>query len=278
MGCEASARPLTHLSRRDDARVMTGQRRLAGKVALVTGGSLGIGAAIVQLFAQEGAKVAFCARRQDVGRQLESRLAAEGLSVSFWPCDVAVEAEVQGLIECTVERYGRLDIVVNNAGISVSARLEAMSLEEWHRVVENNLTSMFLVCKHAIPYLRRSGAGSIINLGSTYGVVGAPGSAVYAVTKAAAISLSRTLAAELAPDRIRVNALCPGATDTPLHRRWRASQPDPEAAWRALVDRHPMGRLATPEEVAMGALYLASDESSFVTGHALMVDGGYTAI
>ncbi|HZV51919.1 MAG TPA: SDR family NAD(P)-dependent oxidoreductase [Candidatus Dormibacteraeota bacterium] len=252
--------------------------RLTGKVALVTGGTLGIGAAIVRLFAREGAQVAFCARRSAAGLQLEAELATEHLSVSFWPCDVAVESEARCLIERTVERYGRLDVVVNNAGVSASAPLEATSLEEWRRVVENNLTSMFLICKHAIPHLRRSGSGSIVNLGSTYGVVGAPRSAAYAVTKAAAINLSRTLAAELAADGIRVNALCPGATDTPLHRRWRASQPDPEAAWRALVDRHPMGRLATPEEVAMGALYLASDESSFVTGHALMVDGGYTAI
>jgi NAD(P)-dependent dehydrogenase (short-subunit alcohol dehydrogenase family) len=258
--------------------VATRQPRLAGKVALVTGGTLGIGAAIVQLFAREGAQVAFCARRRAAGLRLEAKLAAEGLNVSFWPADVAAEAEVRNVIVRTVKRYGRLDVVVNNAGVSASAPLEATSLKEWQRVVENNLTSMFLVCKHAIPYLRRSGAGSIINLGSTYGVVGAPGSAVYAVTKAAAINLSRTLAAELAPDRIRVNALCPGATDTPLHRRWRASQPDPEDSWRVLVARHPMGRLATPEEIALGALYLASDESSFVTGHALMVDGGYTAV
>jgi NAD(P)-dependent dehydrogenase (short-subunit alcohol dehydrogenase family) len=177
-----------------------------------------------------------------------------------------------------MERYGRLDVLVNNAGITVSGTVEDTTLDDWRAVLDANITTMFLVTKYAIPALRRSSAGSIINLGSTYGVVGAAGSAAYAVSKAAAINLARTLALELAGDGIRVNALCPGATATPMNIEWLAAQPDPEQARRALVAKHPIGRMSSPEEQAGAALFLASDDASFVTGHALMADGGYTAI
>jgi NAD(P)-dependent dehydrogenase (short-subunit alcohol dehydrogenase family) len=177
-----------------------------------------------------------------------------------------------------VERSGRLDIVVNSAGVAPSSRVEDTTLAAWQQVLDVNVSGMFLVTRQSIPHLRRSGGGAIVNVGSTYGVVGAAGSAAYALSKAAAISFSKSLALELAPDRIRVNALCPGATATPLNEEWLQAQADPEEALRLLVRRHPMGRLATAMEQAHGALYLVSDEASFVTGHALLVDGGYTAI
>jgi NAD(P)-dependent dehydrogenase (short-subunit alcohol dehydrogenase family) len=261
-----------------DATNQSRSQTLGGKVALVTGGSVGIGAAIVRQFADEGAAVVLCARSSEDGRALERDLTATGRVALFVSCDVSMEAAVEQLIATIVDRFGRLDILVNNAGITASGLVEETSLETWRAVLEANVTSMFLVTKHAIPVLRRSPGASIINLGSTYGVVGSAGSGAYAVSKAAAISLTKTLSLELAGDHIRVNALCPGATGTPMNIEWLAAQPDPEQALRDLVAKHPIGRLASPDEQAAAALFLASDGASFVTGHSLMVDGGYTAI
>ena len=251
--------------------------RLSGKVALVTGGNRGIGEAIVRLFAQEGAKVAFCGRRESLGRTVEKEVRAGGGDVFFVQADVSKEEEAKRFVDETVERYGRLDIVVNNAGIAPASPVETMELSSWQEVVDINVTHMFLISKHSIPHLRKAGGGSIINLGSTFGTVGAAGSAAYAMTKAAAINFSKSLAVELAKEGIRVNALCPGGTDTPFLQEWFESTGDPEGTKAWLVAHHPMGRLGTPQEQAHGALFLASDEASFVTGHALLVDGGYTA-
>jgi NAD(P)-dependent dehydrogenase (short-subunit alcohol dehydrogenase family) len=251
--------------------------RLGGRVALVTGGTSGIGEAAVRLFAADGARVSFCGRRAEPGRALERELLEAGRDVLFLPCDVSREEEVRKLIGATADRYGRLDVVLSNAGVSPSATVEQTSAEVWREVMDINVTGMFLVAKHAVPVLRRGGGGTIINVGSTYGVRGAAGSAAYAVSKAAAIGLTRTLALEVARDRIRVNALCPGAVATPLHQQWLAQQADPDRAQRDLVARHPWGRISTAEEQARAALFLACDDASFVTGHALLVDGGYTA-
>lgn len=252
--------------------------KLSNKVALVTGGTSGIGEAIVRLFASEGAAVVCCARRPDAGHALEDEMRANGHSVDFLQADVSDEDAVQSLVAQTIERHGRLDIVVNNAGTAPAGPLEQMAVADWDDTMRANVTSMFLVTKYSIPHLREAGRGSVINLGSTFGAVGAPGSAAYAVTKAAAISLSKSLAAELASDNIRVNALCPGATDTPFLRDWFVATGAPSETEQWLVEHHPLGRLGQPEEQARGALFLASDDSSFVTGSALFVDGGYTAI
>jgi NAD(P)-dependent dehydrogenase (short-subunit alcohol dehydrogenase family) len=252
--------------------------RLAGKVALVTGGTRGIGEAVVRVFAAEGASVVFCGRSREPGVALQAELERDGHASLYVTADVSQEDDVRGLLATTLERFGRLDIVVNNAGTTASGPIEGFSLEAWHDVMEHNVTSMFLVAREAIPVLRASGGGSIINLGSTFGVVGSAGNAAYGVSKAAAISFSRHLALELAPDGIRVNALCPGAMATPMNREWAEAQADPEGEQRALAARHPIGRIGQPEEAARAALFLASGDSSFVTGTALMVDGGYTAI
>lgn len=258
---------------------MTGRTgRLDGRVALVTGGTRGIGEAIVRLFVAEGAAVSFCGRRRDVGEALQRDLERAGGASLYVDADVSEEGDVRRLVAATLERFGRLDIVVNNAGITASGPVETLSVDTWRSVMEHNVTSMFLVSRETIPALRAAGGGSIINLGSTYGVVGAAGNSAYGVSKAAAINFSKHLALELAPDRIRVNAICPGATMTPMNLEWADAQADPEAAQRALAARHPIGRLSSPEEQARAALFLASDDSSYVTGTALMVDGGYTAI
>lgn len=253
--------------------------RLKGKRALVTGGNQGIGAAIVKRFAAEGAQVAFCGRRAEVGQALVDDLAKEGLEVHFFQADVSREDEIESLIGEVTSKLGGLDTVVNNAGVAPAGPVEELDAQTLRETMDINIGSMFLVTKHAIPHLRASDRGaSIVNLGSTFGVVGAPGSALYAMTKAAAISLAKTLAAELAGDGIRVNALCPGATETPFLEQWAVDTGDREGTLQWLREHHPIGRLSTPDEQASGALFLASDDASFVTGLALMVDGGYTAI
>jgi NAD(P)-dependent dehydrogenase (short-subunit alcohol dehydrogenase family) len=250
--------------------------KLEGKVALITGGNRGIGEAMVRLFSQEGAKVVFVGRRAELGQRIERELRDQGREVTFLATDVTDEANVAEAIRLTLDTYGRLDIVVNNAGIAPAAPVESMDVEVWDQLMACNVRSMFLVSKHAIPALRET-RGSIINLGSTFGTVGAAGSAGYALTKAAAINFAKSLALELAPDGIRVNALCPGGTNTEFLHEWFESTGDAEGTEQWLVGHHPMGRLGTPVEQARAALFLASDDASFVTGHAMLVDGGYTA-
>jgi NAD(P)-dependent dehydrogenase (short-subunit alcohol dehydrogenase family) len=253
-----------------------GAGRLDGSVTLVTGGSQGIGEAIVRLFAAEGSHIVFCARRDEPGISVEASVREAGGDATFVRCDVTDEAEVERLIAATVASHGALDIVVNAAGITESGSIEDFKVEAWRRMFEGNVTSSFLVCKYAVPHLRASRRAAVINLGSTYGFIGVPGSGAYAATKAAVISLTRTLALELASDGVRVNALCPGAVRTPLHLEWLDAQPDPEEALAKLTAVHPIGRISTPEEQARAALFLASDDASFVTGHTLLVDGGRT--
>lgn len=251
--------------------------KLEDRVALVTGGNRGIGEAIVRLFAAEGAKVVFCARRAAIGEKVEADIRAKGGDATFVVCDVTDEEAVKRLVETTVERYGGLDIVVNNAGIAPAGPIETMDADVWDDVMRCNVRSMFLVTKHAIPHLRQSKHASVITLGSTFGTVGAAGSSCYAVSKAAAINFAKSAALELVGDGIRVNALCPGGTETEFLQEWFESTGDAAGTRAWLVDNHPMGRLGRPEEQAKGALYLAGDDASFVTGHALLVDGGYTA-
>jgi NAD(P)-dependent dehydrogenase (short-subunit alcohol dehydrogenase family) len=216
--------------------------QLEGKSVIVTGGSTGIGAAIVRLFASEGARVAFSARSKQPGSDVEAELRAEGHDVVFWTCDSADETQARKLINRTVERHGGLDILVNNAAVSYVSLIEKMSLAAWNEVMTNNLTSLFLMCREAIPHLRRSESASIVNLGSTYSFVGAPESGAYAMTKAGAVSLTKTLALELAADGIRVNALCPGP---PLRRStingWPRSRMPPPPRRNSPASTHSAG-------------------------------------
>jgi NAD(P)-dependent dehydrogenase (short-subunit alcohol dehydrogenase family) len=256
---------------------MMGDGRLSGRRALVTGSVSGIGAAIARRFALEGARVLLSGRRGGPGEETATAIRAEGGDAQFVAGDATDDTVVRQLLDECRDRLGGLDILVNNAGIAPAGPLEQLTLDTWNEVIACNLTSMFLVTKHAIPLLRQSNSASVINLGSTFGVVGAAGSVAYALTKAAAISFSKSLALELAGDGIRVNALCPGATDTQFLDGWATATGDRNGTLQWLIDHHPLGRLSTPEEQANAALFLASGESSFVTGHALLVDGGFTA-
>lgn len=251
--------------------------KLQDKVALVTGGGRGIGRAVAELFAAEGAHVYICGRRPEFGDEVVANIEAAGGSATFARCDISEEADVVELIGRIASEHDRLDVLVNNAGVSPAGTIAEMELADWSQLLDINLTGMFLVTKHAIPLLRRSPGASIINLGSIFGEGGAAGFAAYAMTKAAAMNLTKSLALELAPEGIRVNALCPGATETPLLTEAWEEAGNAEEGKAAMAAMHPLGRLADAEEQAAAALFLASPDASFVTGHSLMVDGGYSA-
>ncbi len=248
--------------------------RLDGKVAIVSGGARGQGAAEVRLFANEGAKVCFGDILDDEGMKLEAEIRELGGDVTYTHLDVTQEKDWQELVELTESKYGRLDVLVNNAGITIATvGIENTSLEEWQGLMDINLTGVFLGTKHAIPALRRSGGGSIVNISSTAGIVGIGRSAAYTASKGAVRLFTKATAIQHAKDNIRCNSVHPGPVKTPFIQELLDN---PEKLQERLT-RVPLGRLATPEDVAYGVLFLASDEASYMTGSELVIDGGTTA-
>jgi NAD(P)-dependent dehydrogenase (short-subunit alcohol dehydrogenase family) len=243
--------------------------RLADKVAVVTGGCSGIGLATVRRFAEEGASVVVADLADETGEELATEVG--GLYVH---CDVASKDDVDTLFAAAVERYGRVDVAFNNAGISPpdDDSILDTDLDAWRRVQEVNLTSVYLCCKAVIPIMLEQGRGSIINTASFVAVMGAATSQIsYSASKGGVLSMTRELGVQFARQGVRVNALCPGPVNTPLLQELFAS--DPERAARRLV-HVPMGRFGEPEEMANAVLFLASDESSFMTASTFLVDGG----
>jgi NAD(P)-dependent dehydrogenase (short-subunit alcohol dehydrogenase family) len=243
--------------------------RLDGKVAVVTGGCSGIGLATVRRFAEEGARVVIGDLDAERGKEI-----VDGIDGLFVACDVTSKDDVDAMFKATNEAFGSVDIAFNNAGISPpedDSILET-DLDAWRRVQEVNLTSVYLCCKAALPYMLEQGRGSIINTASFVAVMGAATSQIsYSASKGGVLSMSRELGVQFARQGVRVNALCPGPVNTPLLRELFAK--DEERAQRRLV-HVPMGRFAEPEEIANAVLFLASDESSFVTANTFLVDGG----
>lgn len=242
----------------------------------MTGGSSGIGRAIVERFLQEGATVEFCGRARERGQALAQSL-PDRSKVAFTECDVASEQDVCAWVDAAIARRGRIDVVVNNAGIGPSGPFEDVTLADWEELLRINVTGMFLVCRATIPHLRSGVEPSIINISSICAHVAMHNLVAYGVTKAAALSLTKGLALELAGDGIRVNALCPGTTSTPATESFIATGEDPAALRQVLADAHPLGRIATAEDQAAATVFLASSDAAFVTGHGLLVDGGYVA-
>lgn len=252
--------------------------RLTSRVAAITGGAVGLGRAIAERMAEEGAAVAILDVQDEAGAALAHDLTKRGLLAAYWPCNVTSEAAVKRTLDAVVEQFGKLDILVNNAGIAgVSKPTHEITEAEWDLVQSVNVKGVFFCTKHAIPHLRAAGGGSIINLSSIYGLVGAPDVPPYHASKGAVRLMTKTDALLYAPDRIRVNSIHPGFIWTPMVEAHLASQGDVEEGRKAVGALHPLGHVGVPDDIAWGAVYLASDEAGFVTGSELVIDGGYTA-
>lgn len=247
--------------------------RLNEKVAIITGAASGIGKATAILFSQHGAKVVVADIDIHGGNETVSEIQAVGFEAIFIKTDVTNIVDTQNVVAHTLDTYGKLDILFNNAGIAMRLPVDELPEDDWHRCLDVNLHGVFLCAKAAIPAMQRNKSGSIINMSSIYGLVGADVRAAYVASKGAVTNLTRGMALDYAKDNIRVNCLCPGFVETPLV----AGVVRTPEEYQKLADKHPMRRLGQPEEIAYGALYLASDESAFVTGIALPIDGGYTA-
>jgi len=249
--------------------------RFDGKVVLVTGGNSGMGSATAARVASEGAAVVLGARRKDVGDEVVASIRAAGAEAVFVPTDVTVEADVAALVETAVSTFGRLDAAFNNAGGgSTFGPVQALDTQGWRADVDLNLTSVFFSLKHQVPALLDAGGGSVVNNASNLGVVGMATASPYVAAKHAVIGLTRAAALELAQSGVRVNALVTGGVDTPLFRGSMGASPEGAAHIAGL---HPVNRVAQPEEIASFVAYLLSEESTFITGAALAIDGGWTA-
>lgn len=242
--------------------------KLDNKVAIITGGASGIGAATARLFVEEGAKVVIVDVNENQGKDFEQQLKDQGGQVLFVRADVTNENDVQNVFNEAKAAFGKVDILFNNAGIGAVKATEELPFSEWRKTLAVDLDGVFLFAQAALKEFLQNGGGVIVNTASMYGVVGAVGSAAYNAAKAGVVNFTRSIGLEYANRNIRVNALCPGFIDTPILG---------DTDRQALAEVTPMKRLGQPEEMAKAVLFLASDDSSFMTGSALVIDGGYTA-
>jgi NAD(P)-dependent dehydrogenase (short-subunit alcohol dehydrogenase family) len=250
--------------------------RLEGRVALVTGMAMGIGEAVAELFAAEGAAVVGVDINEKGGTASAERIRAKGGRCLFCRADVGTEDEIQGAVEAGLKEFGKVDTLVNVVGIASEASLHELDLAEWDRILRVNLTSMFLTSKYVLPGMLAAKRGVIINITSVQGLMGFCGYPHYAASKGGIISLTRQMSREYARQGIRVNCIAPGTVESPLNVQVLARSPDPQKLRAAWEKMYPIGRLGLPIDIAYGALYLASDESVWVTGHCLVIDGGFS--
>ena len=252
--------------------------RVDGKVCMVTGASLGLGAASARLLAAEGAKVVLTDLKEDEGHALSDEINNGGGEAVFVRHDVAQDGDWRAVITKTLHRFGRLDVLVNNAGVALAGGVEQTTLEQWRWLMSINLDAVFLGTKHAVQAMKATG-GSIINLSSIEGLIGDPNLAAYNASKGGVRLLTKSVALDCARRgyRIRVNSIHPGYILTPMVEGYVQAQPDAPAARSAIAALHPLGHMGEPIDIAYGVVYLASEESKFMTGSELVIDGGYTA-
>ncbi len=245
------------------------------EIAIVTGGASGIGRATALEFSKEGAKVVVADILEKEGNETVALIYASGGDAIFVKCDVSSQHDVEALVKKTVEKYGRLDIAFNNAGIEGDQAFTVdCSIENWDKVINVNLKSVFLCMKYQIPEMLKRGKGAIVNCSSVAGLSGFPGIPAYAASKHGLIGLTKSTALEYARQGIRINVVCPGVINTPMIERYHKGDPERE---KQLIRSEPMGRMAEPEEVATLVVFLCSDKASFITGYPYAVDGGYVA-
>jgi NAD(P)-dependent dehydrogenase (short-subunit alcohol dehydrogenase family) len=249
--------------------------RLSGKVALVTGAGSGIGRAIAIAFAREGARVALVGRRKLALEQVAAEIGENAIAI---PGDVSKCEDIERVVTATVAQFGHLHILVNNAARLAAGTAESHSEAEWDETFDTNVRGLWLLSRVALPHMRKAGNGSIINISSVLGLVGAKNRVAYAASKGAVTLMTKAMALDHAHEQIRVNAICPGIVDTELVAQFINNALDPEATRKQRIALHPMGRFGQPEDIAHAAVYLASDESAWVTGIAMPVDGGYSAV
>jgi len=250
--------------------------QLKGKVVIVTGAGSGIGKASAELFAEEGAKVVAVDWNRDNGENTAAAIRDLGHEAVFCYADVSKREDAEAMVRTSVEKYGRLDVLFNNAAVQIMATLVDTTEETWDRIHSVNLKGVFLGCKFAIPVMVRTGGGSIINMASILGFVGDPDLAAYCAAKGGVMNLTRVAALTYGPQGIRVNCICPGDVNTPMVEDYFNKAPNPEQLRQEVSSKYALRRIATPKEVAQVAVFLASDASSFITGSALVVDGGLT--
>ena len=253
-------------------------KRLEGKVAVITGAGAGIGRASALLFAREGAAVMIADLESEAGEETVAQIRREGGVAASVQVDVSESVDVERMVRTTVESFGRIDVLFNNAGVNFPATVVDITEEAWQRSLDVNLKGVMLGCRHAIPEMLKTGGGSIINTASMLGLVASPRQAPYSAAKGAVVMLTRQVAIDYAQQNIRVNCLCPSEVNTEMNRRFIEQSPNPRAELRRVLARIPLDRMAEPEEIASAALFLASDDSSYITGVALPVDGGLTAM
>jgi NAD(P)-dependent dehydrogenase (short-subunit alcohol dehydrogenase family) len=264
------------VGRRSEAWMLEsgGTMQLKGKVALITGGASGIGRATALLFAREGATVALADVNETGGRAVAQAIADGGGRAIFLPCDVTRAADCQRTVQRTVDELGGLDILFNNAGIIRRADVVGTTEDEWDRAMAVNVKSIFLMSKYAVPVMSRAGGGVILNTGSGWGLKGGRDAVSYCASKGAVVNMTRAMALDHGEQKIRVNCICPGDTDTPMLRDEARQLGEPDERFLAAAADRPLLRIGTPEDIAQAALYLASDAASWVTGAVLVVDGG----
>lgn len=264
-------------------RSVSTQRRFANKVVMITGGTSGIGRAAALAFAREGARVTFCGRREALGHEVELEIRAAGGTARYIRADVRIEADVQRFVDFTVAEFGHLDVALNNAGITLEKLLHEYSSNEWDDVINTNLRGVFFALKYQIPVMLRGNGGAIVITSSSNAIATKSKRGAYAASKRALVALTQAAALDYGSHNIRVNAMLPGTTDTALVRRVAGMEDVPDAVWHAAAAEWAkshvpgLGRMANPEEIAEFALTLASDALPFVTGAALVIDGGKTA-